>query len=751
MFTQDSHQLTYTYDHETLIITPWGPNALRIRATKNASMPSQDWALDTAPPATPAPTITITHDHHSTHDSHETPRPAATLVNGTIRASLTHRGKLSIHNIHTNTLLLEEYSRTRLDVRDPKASALGVAAREFTPRHPGSTDYTLTYRLESLRLPRGEKEKLYGMGQYQQPNLDLKGCDLELAQRNSQASVPFLLSSVGYGLLWNNPSVGRAVLGANIMSFEARSTDKLDFWIVTNGVEDLDDNGGPDHDDDDDDAGGDQETPPSTPSTAAAATTTTTTTTTTKQTNPKALVQAYTAITGLPPPMPSYALGFWQSKLRYQTQSELLAIAREHVTKRRLPLSVLVIDFFHWRAQGDWSFDPTYWPDPQAMVDELRSLGVEPMVSIWPTVQQDSENWDEMLEKGLLIRNERGFRAVMDFQGNTVHFDATNAKARKYVWGKAVEGYGKFGIRLFWLDEAEPEYGTYDFDNWRYHAGTQLAVGNVYPRMYSQGFYEGALEEADKKESKNATDNTSGGRPIHDLEPNTVNLVRCAWAGSQKYGALVWSGDIASSWASLRSQVVAGLNMGIAGIAYWTTDIGGFHGGDPTDPAFRELLVRWFQWGTFLPVMRLHGDRYPQREPLGNEGGGKCPSGADNEVWSYGEEVGGILERYLWVREGLREYLQNVMKEASEEGTPVIRALFLEFPSDAQAWEIEDEYLLGARYLVAPVLYPGMTKRTVYFPRGAQWKQVDGDKTFRGGSTEEVDAPLERMPVFERV
>lgn len=667
MFTQTANQLTYTYDHQTLTLEPWGPNAFRIRATKCASMPSEAWALDEPVPSL-TPGIKITSDQ-------------ATMTNGLIGATVSRRGKLTLHNISTGAVILEEYARTRIDVRDPKASALEVQAREFKPLVGG--DYALTMRLESL----SKKEKLYGMGQYQQPYLDIKGCDLEMAQRNSQASVPFLLSSLGYGLLWNNPSVGRAMLGTNIMSFSASSTTKLDYWVVV-----------------DDD--------------------------------PKKIVEAYCAVTGKPPMMPEYGLGFWQSKLRYQTQDEVLTVAREY-KRRKLPIDVLVIDFFHWRAQGEWSFDPEYWPDPQAMVDELRSIGIEPMVSIWPTVEADSENWDEMLERGLLIRSERGFRAVMGFEATTVHFDATNPAARKYVWSKAAQNYGKYGIRLFWLDEAEPELDPYDHDNWRYHLGSLLSIGNVYPREYSRGFYEGALA-------------ADGSGKFKGHEPNTVNLVRCAWAGSQKYGALVWSGDIASSWSSFRNQFAAGLHMGIAGISHWTTDIGGFHGGDPNDPEFRELLVRWFQWGAFLPVMRLHGDRYPQKKPLSDKGGGKSPSGSANEVWSFGEEVGTILESYLKLRESMREYVRGLMKEASERGTPIIRTLFLEFPQDSDAWEVEDEYMFGGKYLVAPVMEPGVKKRQVYFPKATKWKDIVSGAVYDGGVKAEVHAPLEKIPVFER-
>jgi alpha-D-xyloside xylohydrolase len=229
------------------------------------------------------------------------------------------------------------------------------------------------------------------------------------------------------------------------------------------------------------------------------------------------------------------------------------------------------------------------------MVRELQSLNIELMVSVWPTVDKRSPNYDEMVSQGLLIRTDRGIRTAMNFEGETVHFDATNPASRSYVWAKCKQNYYDKGIRTFWLDEAEPEYNMYDYDNYRYARGSNLEVGNIYPACYAQAFYEGMTAEK---------------------QQGVVNLLRCAWAGSQKFGALVWSGDIASSWGVFRCQLVAGLNMGMAGIPWWTTDIGGFHGGDPNDEAFRELFVRWFQWGAFCPVMRLHGDREPRQEQV---------------------------------------------------------------------------------------------------------------------------------------
>lgn len=333
-----------------------------------------------------------------------------------------------------------------------------------------------------------------------------------------------------------------------------------------------------------------------------------------------------------------------------------------------------------------------------------------------------------MRERGLLVRTERGLRTNFDFEGQTVYYDATRPEAREYMWNKAKEHYYSHGIRTFWLDQAEPEFSVYDYDNYRYYQGPVLKVGNIYPREYARTFYDGVKQE-EKTES-------------------VVNLLRCAWVGSAKLGALVWSGDIASSWPTFRNQLAAGLNMGLAGISWWTTDIGGFHGGDPSNEAFRELFVRWFQWGAFCPVMRLHGDRDPKR--------GKHPSssGADNEVWSYGEDVYKICKKYLEIREKLRPYTRRLMQEASDRGSPVMRTLFYEFPKDSQSWEIHDQYMYGDTYLCCPVLFAGTTSMSVYLPplgSGEKWVDFYNEtKAHEGGQKLEVSCPMDQMPVFIR-
>ncbi|RII32908.1 DUF4968 domain-containing protein [Clostridium chromiireducens] len=652
-FKIEGNILIRNYDCEKLLIEPWGKNSLRIRSTKQSEFKDNDWAL--LPQENCDVKIKV--------DGNE-----ASIENGKITAHIDSGGKIIFYN-QKGDILLEEYVRNRKNV-NRFCSALEIEAREFKPILGG--DYTLTMRFES-----NPNEKLFGMGQYQQSNLDLKNCVLELAHRNSQASVPFVLSSIGYGMLWNNPGIGKVTFGKNITEWIAYSSKQLDYFITAGDT-------------------------------------------------PAEIEEGYAKATGTVPMMPEYAMGFWQCKLRYQTQEELLNIAREY-KRRALPISVIVVDFFHWPKQGEWKFDLDYWPDPDAMIKELKDMGIELMVSIWPTVDKESENYNKMLEKGYLVRVDRGIRTTMDFLGNTVFYDPTNPEARDFVWKTAKKNYYDKGIKIFWLDEAEPEYSVYDYDNYRYYLGPNEQIGNIYPVMYAKTFFEGMKKEG---------------------QENIINLLRCAWAGSQRYGALVWSGDIDSSFESLRNQFAAGLNMGLAGIPWWTTDIGGFHGGNPDDPDFRECIIRWFEYGAFCPVFRLHGDREPHSKPLGTSGGGLCASGAANEVWSYGDEAYEIFKKYMFIRERMKPYITEIMKEAHEKGTPVIRPLFYDFPQDKLCFDIADEYMFGPDVLVAPILYKGYTSRKVYLPEGAKWKDVNSGKIFNGGQWIDYDAPLEIIPLF---
>lgn len=287
-------------------------------------------------------------------------------------------------------------------------------------------------------------------------------------------------------------------------------------------------------------------------------------------------------------------------------------------------------------------------------------------------------------------------------------------------------------MALFWLDYAEPDFAVYDFDNYRYWLGPALSCSNVYPQWFSRAAYDAQLAEGWEQ---------------------PVNLLRSAWAGSQRFGNVVWSGDVPSTFESLRDQLQCGINMGLAGIPWWTTDVGGFMTDDVEDPAFRELLVRWFEFATYTAALRLHGERGPlDIEPLDDRefGGGYLHTGHSNEVWSYGPEVEAILRSYLDVRESLKPYLAELFREASENGSPLLRALFYEFSNDVRAWETYDEFMFGSRYLVAPVLELGVRERKVYLPAGT-WRDTRNGDVVEGLGELMASAPLESIPVYERL
>jgi len=579
------------------------------------------------------------------------------------------------------------------DASDPRAelhfrnTSTGEVILSETPSHfpkyppryyknAGSDHFKIEQSFQAV-----DGEKIYGLGQHQHGRLDQKGCVIDLVQVNTEVSIPFMLSNRGYGFLWHNPAIGRVELGYSRTRWVAESTTQIDYWITTGET-------------------------------------------------PAAILSNYADATGHAPMLPGWAAGFWQCKLRYRTQDELLEVAREY-KRRGLPISVIVIDFFNWSKQGDWRFDPTCWADPTAMVRELEEMGIKVMVSIWPTVNVLSQNFEEMRQRGLLVRTERGVLATMDFidigQEGTVYlhyYDATHPEAREFIWDQVSEGYYKHGIKVFWLDACEPEIKPRDFENLRYHLGNGSAVSNLYPYFQAQAFYEGMKSKG---------------------ETEIINLCRSAWAGSQRFSAALWSGDVQSNFEEFRVQVPAGLNAALSGIPWWTTDIGGFFNGDINDPNFRELVVRWFQYGLFCPLFRLHGNRLPADVQPG------IPwSGGPNEVWSFGEETYEIIKELLFLRERLRPYIMEQMEAAHREGIPPMRPMFFDFPNDLESWEVEDQMMFGPDLMIAPVLHQGARSRRVYLPKGADWRDAWTEIRYEGGGWFEADAPLDKIPVYLR-
>src|SRR5664279_3752733 len=401
----------------------WGANSLRVRSRMMGDVLDTDYAL--LPPADSAPIIEVDGN-------------VAILRNGKIQAILT---AISAHNAEN---MAQDECRCNVEFRTSdgrpllselsKGGSLNRKARHFEPIQGG--DHHLTASFESDPL-----EKLYGMGQYQQHVMDLKGSIFELAHRNSQASIPFVLSSAGYGFFWHDPSIGSATFGRNRTEWHSASTRQLDYWVTA----------------------GDE---------------------------PAEIVRAFAVATGKVPMMPEHGLGFWQCKLRYWNQEQLLEVAREHKL-RGLPMDVIVADFFHWPKMGDFRFVEEIWPDPAAMVAELKSLGIELMVSVWPQIAVESENFDELARTNGLVRAERGPNVHMSFEGASAFLDVTNPATRDLVWEICRRNYHDLGVKVFWLDEAEPEYAVYDFENYRLHAGPAAQVANIYPQAFSRAFYDG--------------------------------------------------------------------------------------------------------------------------------------------------------------------------------------------------------------------------------------------------------------------
>ena len=671
-FIREGNALLARRGGETLRIEPWGKDSLRVRAWMYGNGDAPDWALTETPEAAES-VVSVYETDCPAGDGTGRKTPEASVENGRIRATVNHAGVLTF--FRDGKTILREYFRCYGGTIVPRSRCLKIVNREWKGI-PGGEGYRLTVKCDA-----NDGEKIYGMGQYQQPFLDLKGNVLELAQRNSQVSVPFLVSSLGYGMLWNNPAVGQVVFGKNYTEWTALSTRRMDYWITAGE-------------------------------------------------NPKDILKKYTAVTGRAPVFPEDRMGLWQCKLRYRTQEEVLSVARAY-QREGIHIDQIVIDFFHWTVQGDWKFDPVYWPDPKAMVEELHRMGIRVIVSVWPSVDRRSENFGPMAERGLLMRAERGTDQTYNFEGDCVVIDPFNPETREYVWEVCKRNYADYGIDAFWLDNSEPDLGVYDFDNYRYYAGPALSCSNFYPQMYSRIFWD----------------------PMSRTGEPVVNLLRCGWAGSQKYGNVIWSGDVPSTFESFQEQLQAGLNMGLAGIPWWTTDIGGFMTDDVKDPDFRQLLIRWYQFAVYSAVLRMHGDRGPYDIPpldSRNWGGGYLHTGQDNELWSYGEENYRIMRKYYDVRISMHDYIRDLYREAHENGSPLIRTMFYEFPEDERCWELQDQYMFGSRYLVAPVLHLNEFERDVYLPAG-MWENVNTGERLEGGKTVRVPAPIDEIPVFIRL
>ncbi|MBO5346917.1 MAG: hypothetical protein J6A45_02095 [Lachnospiraceae bacterium] len=545
----------------------------------------------------------------------------------------------------------------------------GDALRRY--RHTEGDHYTIKTLFEA-----NPGEHIYGLGQEQMSFFDKKGCSSDLIHYNTKSAMPVIYSSLGYGFFWNNPGTGRCEFTNNHTLWLADSAYQADYLIFVGDT-------------------------------------------------PADIMYKYCTLTGFSPDMPKWAAGFWQCKLRYESQDDLMEVAREY-KKLGIPIDAIVIDYFHWTEQGNWEFEPSLWPEPEKMCKELSEMNIHPVVSIWPTINPNSKNYATMNDENMLVRTENGQYGIFDFYGLQTFIDPTNPATRDYVWEQIKNTYYSYGIKTFWLDEAEPEVHPQQFENLRFHIGNGAQTALLYPYYYAKAFYDGLKKEGEK---------------------DIISLTRASYPGSQKFGAVVWNGDIPSTFNALFQSIVSGLSMSMCGIPWWNSDIGGFHQGDIESDYFRELIVRWFQFGLFCPVMRLHGARKRMSNQIDRHPGVKERSGGDNEIWSFGERNYPILKELILLRDRLRPYILKHTKLNSETGAPIMRPMFFDFYEDEVCYTLDDQYMFGEDILFAPIYEQGVTERKVYLPTGT-WVRTTDKKEYEGGQFVTCHAEIDEFIAF---
>ena len=425
------------------------------------------------------------------------------------------------------------------------------------------------------------------------------------------------------------------------------------------------------------------------------------------------VIAQYRELTGAAPMFGKWAYGFWQCKNRYKSQAELLGVAQKY-RELKIPIDNIVQDWFWWNRKGEHVFNENY-PDPKGMIDQLHAEHFHLMISVWPFFEPGSTAYETMDKNGWFI--DKTVVAKPPYHKNAMAvYDASNPDAGKYYWQLMNDELFKPGIDAWWLDTTEPETEGREENIQLNH---KLAIGsgnryvNLFPLMTTTAVYQGQRAAADQK--------------------RVFILSRSAFAGSQRNAVTAWSGDINSDWITFQRQIPAGLNFELSGLPYWTTDIGGFVSGNPDDPAYRELFIRWFEFGTFSPIFRVHGTR----------------TNDQNELWSYGPDAQKILTSYDRLRYRLMPYIYSMAWMVTSSGYTPMRALAMDFPSDPRALNVGDQFMFGPAILVTPVTEPGADTRRFYLPK-TTWYDFWTGRSEAGGAMITSAAPLDRMPLFMR-
>jgi alpha-D-xyloside xylohydrolase len=544
---------------------------------------------------------------------------------------------------------------------DPEGKTLLQESPRVPRRYvPQESNGERLYRVDQRFYP-DALEGMYGLGQHQSGVFDQRGTVVELAQANTNVAIPFFVSTLGYGLLWNTAS--KSWFDNRFpteLKLTAEAADAIDYYVFY----------GPSID---------------------------------------RLIRIYRGMTGHAPLFGRWAYGFVQSKDRYRSAKELLDVAAEY-RQQRVPLDLIVQDWFWWKRQGDPEYADAYlkpWPDVPGALRQLHAERVHAMISVWAKFDPTSRNYQEMKRRGLII------------PGADV-YDATNPAARDYYWDHLVGVKFREGWDAFWLDSSEPEIwnGQSDaaLDALHLSIGNGARYTNVFPLMHCGGVHDHWRQESDRK--------------------RVFILTRSAFLGQQRYATTVWSGDVIGTWMTFRRQIVAGLNFQMSGLPYWTTDIAGYgwpYERDTRDPDYQELYVRWFQYGVFCPILRTHGHRVNDT----------------NELFSYGTRTPMII-RYDKLRYRLLPYTYSLAWRVTRDDYTMQRGLPMDWPADRRVRDIGDQFMFGPAFLVAPVTEPGANSRSVYLPQAPAWYDFWTGKRLSGIESVEVAAPLERIPLFVR-
>ena len=549
-----------------------------------------------------------------------------------------------------------------------------------------------------LYLEFAPQERLYGLGQEEEGAWDLRHTTQYLHQANLKIAIPLLLSGNGYGILLSTQ--GTAVFNdTQYGSYLYTEADEyLDYYFLAG--------------------------------------------------SPEEVIGQFRALTGRASMLPKWAFGYIQSQERYESAKELVETAEEF-RRRGIGLDALVLDWMSWTGDlwGQKTFDPRRFPDPAAMTDALHKKNVHFMISIWPNMSGECDNYREFQEAGLLL------------PGSEI-YDAFREEGRKLYWKQVQEGLFRYGIDAWWCDSCEPVTPEWSRKlkpepGEMYHEYLEAASeimprqkANVYGMYHARAVYEGQRGCDEKGRA------ASGG-----AQKRVVNLTRSGWAGSQRYGTILWSGDTSASWETLRRQITAGLHFCASGMPYWTLDIGAFfvkkgnnwfwngqYENGSEDPAYRELYVRWFQYGAFLPVFRSHGTDC-RREPWQFESGNPVPeqSGVPEEP-CYEAILSAIRGRYR-----LLPYIYSLAGAVWRENGTMMRPLVFDFPREKKAAGIMDEYMFGPALLVCPITEPMEGReavRTVYLPAGTDWYDFYTEERYEGGRELTARVGIDHIPVY---